>query len=69
MTLPFKDDNMRLPDHKKQALLCLGKLHQRLKNDEMYNLDYTKFMCEIICFGYAFPVPEQELNLKDGRVW
>ena len=69
MPLPFKDDNIQLPDNKEQALLRLVKLCQRLKNDEKYHSDYMRFMSEIISNGYAETVPEQELDLKDGRVW
>ena len=69
MPLPFKDDNIQLPDNKEQPLLRLGKLRQRLKNDEKYYSEYMRFMSEIISNGYAETVPEQELDLKEGRVW
>ena len=66
--MPFKD-NIQLPDNKEQALLHLGKLCQRLKNDEKYHSDYIRFMSEIISNGYTETVPEKELDFKDGRVW
>lgn len=56
LPLPFKDNNIQLPDNKEQALARLGRLRQRLKNDGKYHLDYIIL------------VPEQELNLEDGRV-
>ena len=69
MPLPFKDENIKLPDNRKQALARLQKLKQRLKNDKKYHLDYSKFVSDTIDNGYAERVPEGELSLKDGRVW
>jgi hypothetical protein len=69
MPLPFKDENIKLPDNRKQAFARLEKLKQRLKNDKKYHLDYSKFVSNTINNGYAERVPEGELSLKDGRVW
>ena len=67
--LPFKDDEVKLPNNKSQALSCLSKLKQRFLRDKKYQTDYLTFMNGIIASNYAELVPQEEMELDDGRIW
>ena len=67
--LPFKDDEVKLPNNKGQALSRLSKLKQRFLRDKKYQTDYLTFMNGIIASNYAELVPQEEMELDDGRIW
>ena len=67
--LPFKDDNVKLPNNKSQALNRLSKLKQRFLKDKKYQTDYMTFMNGLIASNYAELVSEEEMKLNNGRVW
>ena len=69
MPLRLKDENVKLSNNKKQALVRLEKLKRRLKNDKKYYQDYSNFVSDTIDNKYAERVLEAELSLQDGRIW
>jgi hypothetical protein len=67
--LPFKDDEVKLPNNKSQALSRLSKLKQRFLRDKKYQTDYLTFMNGMIASNYAELIPQEEMELDDGRIW
>jgi hypothetical protein len=66
---PYLDDEVKLPNNKSQALSRLLKLKQRFLRDKNYKTDYLTFMNGIIASNYAELVPQEEMELDDGRIW
>ena len=69
LPLPFKEDDVILPNNRHMAHKLLGRLRHRLLKDERYRKDYCNFMQEVITKGYAVKVPADEVSREDGRVW
>ena len=46
--LPFRDDNPKLPNNRRQALYRLEGVKRRMQRDPKYRLDYTNFVNGII---------------------
>ena len=67
--LPFKDDEVKLLNNKSQALSRLSKLKQRFLRERKYQTDYLTFMNGIVASNYAELVPQEEMELDDGRIW
>ncbi|XP_056001985.1 uncharacterized protein LOC125664373 [Ostrea edulis] len=67
--LPFKYDNVSLPNNRKQAVQRLSFIAKRFNRDKNFHKEYCDFMDKIISEGYAVKVPAEELGLDDGRVW
>ena len=67
--LPLRDASPNLPDNVGQAQLRLQTLRRKLKKDAGYKELYVAAMEEMLAKGYAEPVPEEELEADDGRVW
>ena len=69
MTLPFKNDDVQLPNNRPAAEQRLGGLRKRLQNNEQYRTDYISFMNGIIDKGYARKIEQNELSGRERRVW
>ena len=69
MPLPLKEEGLKLPNNRTLALSRLERLKQRLKRDRKYRDHYEAFMKEMIDKGQAERVPDDELQLTNGRVW
>ncbi|XP_043211215.1 uncharacterized protein LOC122375781 [Amphibalanus amphitrite] len=65
--LPFRDENVRLPNNITMATRRLESLKRKLSGDERLLQDYTIFMEEMLKKGYAEEVPEEKTN--EGKVW
>ena len=68
MPLPFKHQNVQLPNNYAQAEKRLTGLKRRLKADDRYCADYCSFMADIISKGYARKVND-EFKDEVGRTW
>ncbi|KAL7883055.1 hypothetical protein SRHO_G00007130 [Serrasalmus rhombeus] len=66
--LPFKAAEVMLPDNR-VAEQRLFSLQGKFKRNKEFHQEYTEFMSEVITNGYAEPVPCQQLNRSDGRLW
>ena len=62
MPLPFKDENVALPDNRHTALKRAESLARQLRNKESYCRHYCEFMRQIIEEGHAERVPSDEID-------
>ena len=67
--LPFKADNVSLPNNKQHCTRRLLSLKRKLIKDPKTKKHYIDFMQKIIDRGHACPVPTEELTTKPGKVW
>ncbi|XP_062566787.1 uncharacterized protein LOC134229094 [Saccostrea cucullata] len=67
--LPFKSENVIMPNNRKQAEQRLNSLAKKLCSDSEFHDNYKAFMDKIISEGYARKVPIEDLNQDDGHVW
>ena len=67
--LPLKDPSFKFPNNRQAAEQRLTGLRKRLNRDPAYRKDYEAFVDEMLKKGFAEPVPEEELQLADGKVW
>ena len=68
IALPWKSDNVNLPDNRSAALRQLQHLERRFTKDLNYAEKYDKCIQEYISNGYAIKVPTNEKGTP-GRVW
>ena len=69
MPLPFKKENLTLPNNRPQAEQRLKNLKKRLLSDVKYRQDYANFMDTIINKGYATKVSDENASASEGHVW
>ncbi|XP_028406789.1 uncharacterized protein LOC114529231 [Dendronephthya gigantea] len=69
MPLPFKGENVTLPNNRPQAEQRLKGLKKRLLSDDKFRQDYTNFMNDIISKGYATEAKEKNVTAREGRIW
>ena len=69
ISLPVKDDKLKMPNNRPQALNRMVHLKRKLQNNPKFREDYTSFVADIEQKGYARKVPSEKLNRNDGRVW
>ena len=69
MPLPMKKQDAKLPNNRNMAMQRLQGLRRRLVRNDAFRREYTQCMQATLDKGYAEPVPAEELNLQNGRVW
>lgn len=67
--LPFKTDDVSLPNNKKYCLRRLLALKRKLICDDRLKADYLAFMQKTLDRGHASQVPTDQLNASKGKVW
>ncbi|XP_006822329.1 uncharacterized protein LOC102807461 [Saccoglossus kowalevskii] len=67
--LPFKDDNINLPNNKILAVKRLARLKSKMIKDSQYKADYIAFMNDIVDKGFAEKIPADEDSQVEGRIW
>jgi hypothetical protein len=67
--LPFRKEEVSLPDNRIQAEQRLKSVQHRMRKDHKFHKDYANFMESIIEKGFAEMVPDKELDRQDGRTW
>ena len=67
--LPFKTDDVSLPNNKEQCARMLLALKRKLVIDEKAKKDYIEFMQKTFDRGHASQVPNDELQTPPGKVW
>ena len=67
--LPFKTDEVNLPDNREQCLRRLLSLKRKLCKDERARENYIAFMQKILERQHASRVPDNELTPTPGKVW
>ena len=65
--LPLLDQ--KLPNNEAVAERRLKGLEAKFRKNEKLAEDYRNYMQDMIKRGYAEPVPQDELERSDGRVW
>ena len=69
MPLPFREENIQLPDNCPQAVQRLAGLKKRLQANDKYHADYVNFMADTIDKGHARKVDSGKLVTQKGKVW
>lgn len=69
LRLPFRRDDVSLPNNREVAEQRILSLLRRFRKDESFLRDYKVFMNDILKKGYAERVPDKELHKRDGRLW
>ncbi|KAK3715792.1 hypothetical protein QZH41_001220 [Actinostola sp. cb2023] len=67
--LPLRDDDLKLPNNKEQALGRLNKLKRRFNSDGKYKNDYMTFMKGLMDSNCAEKVPKEDIDMVDGHSW
>ena len=67
--LPFKIDEVNLPDNRAQCLRRLLSLKRKLSKDQRARENYIAFMQKILERQHASRVPADELTPTPGKVW
>ena len=67
--LPFKSDDLSLPDNKGYCLRRLLSLKRRLLNDSNLKEDYLAFMKKTLDNGHASRVLDDQLSTEKGKAW
>ena len=67
--LPFKNDDVTLPNNKGHCLRRLLSLKRKLLGDEKVKADYLAFMQKNLERGHASRVPTSQLHTQPGKVW
>ncbi|XP_068224528.1 uncharacterized protein, partial [Palaemon carinicauda] len=62
LPMPFRDRNVNLPNNKKQAVSRAKWQRRKMKNSEDYGQQYTAFMDKLFEKGYAYKIPDDEVN-------
>lgn len=68
LKLPFKKDDVSLPNFCVAKQRLLG-LKQKFLNNEQFYQEYKMYLNEMINKGYAEQVPSQQLVSGSGKVW
>ncbi|XP_035983363.1 uncharacterized protein LOC118557443 [Fundulus heteroclitus] len=69
LRLPFRRDDLHLPNNRKMAEQRALGLKKRLEKDQSFKNDYVNFMNDVFKKGFAEMVPEEQLLRMDGRLW
>ena len=69
LPLPFKDNNVSLPNNRKQIEKRLLSVKRKMERSVTYRDEYTSCIEALIDKGYAQKCTNDEHNKKDGRVW
>ncbi len=67
--LPLKNPEVKLPDVHQQVLQRTEQLKRKFKKDPDFHEKYTLAMNDTLDKGYAEPVPEDQKNRNDGKIW
>ena len=69
MPLPFKTDDVTLPNNREQCLKRLLGIKRKLLQNDKRLKHYNEFMQKIFDKNHASLVPPEELETNAGKVW
>ena len=69
MPLPFRNENIELPNNRVLAVSRIKHLKGKLLKDEQYHRKYIEFMSDIIEKGHAEVVPADETPPRNRQIW
>ena len=67
--LPFRHQNVNLPNNREQAFKRLLWQEKKMMQNEKYRNDYVAFINDMIEKGYAEKVPEESLRTDANNAW
>lgn len=67
--LPFKTDDVSLPNNRQHCLRRLLSLKRKLQRNEKAKQAYVEFMQKLIDRNHASRVPANELTTQTGKAW
>ena len=67
--LPFRKDEVNLPNNREQCMKRLLSLKKKLCNDQKAKENYVDFMQKTVDRQHASRVPADELTGSPGKVW
>ena len=67
--LPFKTEEVILPNNKRHCLKRLLSLKRKLISNDKVRSDYLAFMQKLFDRGHASQVPGDKLQTEPGKVW
>ena len=67
--LPFRHQNVNLPNNREQAFKRLLWQRKKMIQNEKYRNDYVAFINDMIEKGYAEKVPEESLRTDANNAW
>ena len=69
LPIPFRRENPALPDNLMMAKRRLASLGRKLDKNPVLNDQYVAGIQDLLDKGHAIPVPKEELQRQDGKVW
>ena len=69
LPIPFRHEELRLPDNKQMAELRLRSLRRKLEKNPELSKKYAEGMEDLLSKGYAIEVPLSEAGHQDGEGW
>ena len=69
MCLPFKYDDVYMPNNERLVYNRQSNLKKKLSKDESLHQQYADFMEDLVKHNYAERVPEEELAGEPHKVW
>ena len=69
MPLPFKSDDVNLPNNRYQCMKRLQSLTKKLLSNDKLCKDYTEFMQKVLDRNHASRVPENQIKTAPGKTW
>ena len=69
ISLPFKKEEVFMPNNYNQVFSIFQSTLKRISNDEEVFSEYSKFMHNMIEKGFMERVPNSELKTKPGKCW
>ncbi|KAL7828584.1 hypothetical protein SRHO_G00322180 [Serrasalmus rhombeus] len=65
LPLPFRNDNVMMPNNREVAIRRAASLAKRLKGDK----SYKQFMDKMLEQDYAEKIPLDQLHVVEGKIW
>ncbi|KAL7827071.1 hypothetical protein SRHO_G00327890 [Serrasalmus rhombeus] len=69
LPLPFRNDNVMMPNNREVAIRRAASLAKRLKGDKSFQAEYKQFMDKMLEQDYAEEIPLDQLHVVEGKIW
>ncbi len=69
LKLPFKNQDVSLPNNRQIAEQRLDSLKRKFKRDPVFHEEYNNFLSEVLNKGFTERVPREQLQGKEGNIW
>ncbi|KAL7824645.1 hypothetical protein SRHO_G00344950 [Serrasalmus rhombeus] len=69
LPLPFRNDNVMMPNNREVAIRRAASLAKRLKGDKSFQAEYKQFMDKMLEQDYAEEIPLDQLHIVEGKIW